>query len=95
MHERPLVFPVPAMSAVIHTPGMPNTMPSRRPRALIRPARLGIYAFLFVSAAFFLLPLYVMLITSVKPMEEIRLRHLFALPMKMTLEPWAQAWFTV
>jgi glucose/mannose transport system permease protein len=28
-------------------------------------------------------------------MEEIRLGHLFALPMKMTLEPWAQAWTSV
>jgi len=84
------------MSAVIHTPGMPTALPAaRRPRSLLRPARIGIYAFLIVSAAFFLLPLYVMLITSVKPMEEIRLGHLFALPMKMTLEPWAQAWFTV
>jgi glucose/mannose transport system permease protein len=90
------------MSAVIQTPGMPDAphatqrIPSsRRPRTLLRPARIGIYAFLFVSAAFFLLPLYVMLITSVKPMEEIRLGHLFALPMKMTLEPWAQAWFSV
>jgi glucose/mannose transport system permease protein len=84
------------MSAVIHTPGMPAALPSsRRPRTLLRPARIGIYAFLIASAAFFLLPLYVMLITSVKPMEEIRLGHLFALPMKMTLEPWAQAWFSV
>jgi glucose/mannose transport system permease protein len=90
------------MSAVIHTPGMPDAphatqrIPSsRRPRTLLRPARIGIYAFLIASAAYFLLPLYVMLITSVKPMEEIRLGHLFALPMKMTLEPWAQAWFSV
>jgi len=84
------------MSAVVHTPGMPTAVPaSRRPRALLRPARIGVYAFLFVSAAFFLLPLYVMLITSVKPMEEIRLGNIFSLPMKMTLEPWAQAWFTV
>ncbi len=84
------------MSAVIHTPGMPAALPAtRRPRTLLRPARIGIYAFLIVSAAFFLLPLYVMLITSVKPMEEIRLGHLFSLPMKMTLEPWAQAWFSV
>jgi glucose/mannose transport system permease protein len=58
-----------------------------------RPARIGLYAFLLVAAAFFLLPLYVMLVTSVKPMEEIRLGNLFALPVKITLEPWAQAWF--
>ncbi|MEK8032927.1 carbohydrate ABC transporter permease [Ideonella sp. DXS29W] len=71
---------------------MPAAASNRRPRAMLRPARIGIYFFLITAAAFFLLPLYVMLVTSVKPMEEIRLGHLFGLPMKMTLEPWAQAW---
>ena len=56
------------------------------------PARLGVYGFLLVAALFFLLPLYVMLVTSVKPMEEIRLGMLFALPQHPTLEPWLQAW---
>ena len=56
------------------------------------PARAGVYAFLIVAALFFLLPLYVMLVTSVKPMEEIRLGTLFALPVHFTLEPWVQAW---
>ncbi|WP_235835320.1 carbohydrate ABC transporter permease [Piscinibacter terrae] len=74
---------------------MPIAIAKRPSRVLPRPARIGIYAFLFTAAAFFLLPLYVMLVTSVKPMEEIRLAHLFALPMKMTLEPWAQAWTSV
>lgn len=56
------------------------------------PARLGVYGFLLVAALFFLLPLYVMLVTSLKPMEEIRLGMLFALPQHPTLEPWLQAW---
>jgi glucose/mannose transport system permease protein len=85
-----------------------TTMPSQpvAPRAVARtsvrprrsawtPARIGIYAFLLVCAVFFLFPLYVMLITSVKPMEEIRLGNLFSLPVKVTLEPWAMAWSTV
>ena len=61
-------------------------------RSRFSPARLGIYAFLLTSALFFLLPLYVMLITSVKSMEEIRLGHIFALPLDVTLDPWRQAW---
>lgn len=67
---------------------------ARRPgRALAwTPARVGVYAFLIVAALFFLLPLYVMLVTSVKPMAEIRLGTLFALPVNLTLEPWVQAW---
>ena len=56
------------------------------------PARIGIYAFLISAALFFLLPLYVMLVTSFKPMEEIRLGNIFALPIRFTIEPWREAW---
>ena len=65
----------------------PPGRPSR-----ITPARIGLYALLISSAVFFLLPLYVMLATSLKPMEEIRLGQLFALPLHVTIEPWRQAW---
>jgi glucose/mannose transport system permease protein len=59
------------------------------------PARFGIYAFLVTAALFFLAPLYIMLVTSFKSMEEIRLGHLFALPLQATLEPWRAAWSEV
>ncbi|NYE60436.1 glucose/mannose transport system permease protein [Duganella sp. 1224] len=70
------------------------SIPLPRPRRSLAstPARIGVYGFLIVAALFFLLPLYVMLVTSVKPMEEIRLGTLFALPQHFTLEPWTQAW---
>ncbi|WP_343729574.1 carbohydrate ABC transporter permease [Duganella sp.] len=70
------------------------SIPAPRPRRKLAwtPARIGVYGFLIVVALFFLLPLYVMLVTSVKPMEEIRLGTLFALPQHFTLEPWVQAW---
>lgn len=58
-------------------------------------ARIGIYAFLITAALFFLAPLYIMLVTSFKTMEEIRLGALFGLPMEPTLAPWAQAWSEV
>ena len=67
-----------------------SSPPVRRSR--VTPARVGLYALLIGSAAFFLLPLYVMLATSLKPMEEIRLGQLFALPLHFTIEPWRQAW---
>jgi glucose/mannose transport system permease protein len=51
-----------------------------------------LYVFLATAAAFFLLPLYIMVVTSLKPMEEIRLGHLFSLPMAPTLEAWGTAW---
>ena len=64
---------------------------SRR-RARVSPARIGIYAFLLTAALFFLLPLYVMLVTSFKPMEEIRAGNILALPVEYTLAPWRDAW---
>ena len=60
-----------------------------------RAARIGIYLFLVSAALFFLLPLYVMLVTSVKSMDEIRSGSIFALPLAATLEPWRQAWSEV
>ena len=69
-----------------------NRLSPRPRRAWLTPARLGIYAFLGSAALFFLLPLYVMGITSIKPMAEIRLGNIFAFPLAVTFEPWAQAW---
>jgi glucose/mannose transport system permease protein len=62
-----------------------------RPERLT-PGRLGLYAFLVVTALFFMLPLYVMVVTSLKPMTEIRLGQLVALPAAPTIEPWVRAW---
>lgn len=61
-------------------------------KASARWARLGVYAFLLCAAAFFLLPLYVMLTTSFKSMEEIRLGQIFALPSSASLDAWRAAW---
>lgn len=69
----------------------PLLQPGRKPRRL-PVARLGLYAFLASAALFFLLPLYVMVVTSLKSMDEIRLGNLFALPHNWTIEPWITAW---
>lgn len=69
-----------------------STRNLRPRRSHFTPARVGVYALLISAAAFFLLPLYVMLATSLKPMEEIRLGKLFALPLNATVAPWVQAW---
>ena len=67
-------------------------MTAARKRKKWTPARIGTYAFLISAAVFFLLPLYVMIVTSLKPMAEIRLGDLFALPQQLTVEPWVSAW---
>ncbi|MFD1986159.1 carbohydrate ABC transporter permease [Mesorhizobium newzealandense] len=58
----------------------------------ISAGRIGIYAFLIVAALFFLIPVYIMIVTSLKGMPEIRLGHLFNLPGEPTFQPWADAW---
>ncbi|WP_370231652.1 carbohydrate ABC transporter permease [Cognatishimia sp.] len=51
-----------------------------------------LYSTLFVAAVYYLLPLYVMVVTSLKGMPEIRLGNVFALPVEITFEPWVKAW---
>lgn len=63
----------------------------RKPKRMT-PARWGVYGFLVITALFFLLPLYVMVVTSLKPMSEIRLGNILALPDVWTVEAWVKAW---
>lgn len=58
------------------------------------PARIGVYAFLVFAALFFAMPLYIMLVTSFKTMDEIQMGNIFAWPVAPTIEPWIQAWST-
>jgi glucose/mannose transport system permease protein len=55
-------------------------------------ARIGIYAMLAVAALYFLMPLVVMVLTSVKSMADIRNGNLISLPSAITFEAWAEAW---
>ncbi|KKC39577.1 sugar ABC transporter permease [Devosia epidermidihirudinis] len=57
-------------------------------------SRIGVYAFLVLAALFFLMPLWVMVVTSLKGMPEIQMRNLFAWPSELTFEPWIKAWDT-
>ena len=55
-------------------------------------AQLGVYVFLVVAVVFFLVPLWIMIMTSFKTMDEIRFGHIFAWPSNFTAEPWLTAW---
>jgi glucose/mannose transport system permease protein len=57
-----------------------------------RVTRAFIYLLLVLFALFYLLPLYVMGINSVKPLAEITGGNMMALPQTWTLAPWASAW---
>lgn len=53
-----------------------------------------IYALLLFFAVVFLLPLFVMLVTSFKSLDEIRDGNVLALPLAPTVAPWLAAWGT-
>ncbi len=65
-----------------------------RPRTVMNPVRIMIYLVLFVAAIYYLLPLYIMVMTSLKGLPEIRLGHIFAPPVEITFAPWVKAWDT-
>ena len=54
--------------------------------------RFVLYALLCLFAIYYLLPLFVMITTSLKSLEEIRGGSLIALPSQVTFEPWRTAW---
>lgn len=54
--------------------------------------RILIYGLLGFAALFYLLPLAVMLITSLKDLDEIRNGTLLSLPQSLNFEAWGKAW---
>jgi glucose/mannose transport system permease protein len=66
-----------------------------RPHGLQIPfARIALYAVLVALAIIFVLPVYVMIANSLKPLEEIRTGNLMSLPQDWTIAPWLSAWST-
>ena len=53
-----------------------------------------IYVTLLVFALFYLVPLFVMVVNSLKPLSEITGGNMMALPEQWTVEPWLKAWST-
>ena len=66
----------------------------RRPRPLLSPRNIVVYGLLILVSLYYLLPLWVMIVTSLKGMPEIRLGNIFAPPVEITFEPWVKAWAT-
>ncbi|OCX58192.1 sugar ABC transporter permease [Thioclava sp. SK-1] len=58
----------------------------------LRPARLFLYLILAVFCVYYLLPLYVMLVNSLKPLSEITSGGMMALPGDWTTAAWTNAW---
>ena len=66
--------------------------PAGRPPRGLTAGRIGVYAFLLISALFFLTPLWIMVVTSLKTMNEVRQGHIMAWPDVLTFQPWIDAW---
>ncbi|MCB1518807.1 MAG: carbohydrate ABC transporter permease [Hyphomicrobiaceae bacterium] len=60
--------------------------------AKIKGSSIAILIFLTMCALFIAVPLYVMIVTSIKHMDQIRLGEIFSLPTQVTFEPWWKAW---
>ncbi|TIU09510.1 MAG: carbohydrate ABC transporter permease, partial [Mesorhizobium sp.] len=63
-----------------------------KPRHVFSRRNIFLYGTLIVVALYYLLPLYVMVVTSLKGMPEIRLGNIFSPPLEITFEPWVKAW---
>lgn len=63
-----------------------------KPRRTFSRRNIFLYGTLIMVALYYLLPLYVMLMTSLKGMPEIRVGNIFAPPVEITFEPWVKAW---
>lgn len=64
----------------------------RKPRRVLSRRNIILYGLLGLAALYYLLPLYVMIVTSMKGMPEIRMGNIFSPPVEITFEPWAKAW---
>jgi glucose/mannose transport system permease protein len=56
--------------------------------------RTVIYTLLILFALYYLMPLFVMLTTSLKTLDDIRGGNLVALPSQVSFDAWAKAWGT-
>jgi len=75
-------------------PAAPKVVGPRgpKPTKAISPRNIMLYGTLIVVALYYLLPLYVMVVTSLKGMPEIRVGNIFAPPLEITFQPWIKAW---
>ncbi len=63
-----------------------------KPKPFITPQRAVVYTVLIVCAIFFLFPLYIMIITSLKNIQEIQAGNIFIPTMHPTFDAWEKAW---
>ena len=63
-----------------------------KPKKVLSRSNIIIYGTLIIISIYYLLPLWVMIMTSLKGMPEIRMGNIFSPPLEITFEPWVKAW---
>ncbi len=63
-----------------------------KPKKTLSGRNIMLYGILIVVCVYYLLPLWVMVMTSLKGMPEVRLGNIFAPPVEVTFQPWVKAW---
>ena len=63
-----------------------------KPKKSFTRSNIFLYGTLLLVAMYYMLPLYVMIVTSLKGMPEIRLGNVFSPPVEVTFQPWVKAW---
>ena len=64
----------------------------KRPTRTLSRRNIFLYGTLIVVALYYALPLYIMVVTSLKGMPEVRLGNIFSPPLEITFQPWVKAW---
>jgi glucose/mannose transport system permease protein len=63
-----------------------------RPLRRFSGRNIMLYGTLIVVCLYYILPLWVMVMTSLKGMPEVRIGNIFAPPLEVTFQPWVKAW---
>lgn len=63
-----------------------------KPKRAFTPQNIFVYGTLIIFSIYYLVPLYVMIMTSLKDMAEVRVGNIFSPPENVTFKPWVKAW---
>lgn len=63
-----------------------------KPKKIFSRSNIIVYGTLLIISIYYMLPLWVMVMTSLKGMPEIRMGNIFSPPLEVTFEPWVKAW---
>lgn len=78
--------------ADLSAPALDRGPTGTKPRRRLSRRNIMVYGILLVMCVYYILPLWVMIMTSLKGMPEIRLGNIFAPPVEITFQPWVKAW---